>query len=98
MEASKQLRKDVANLGAELAIDRGLREVDGARMQQVLAGGSLPPDLVDRLTQNLFLEAQMSEKIMERTVLVRDLSGSQHQPSGTNGAKRRAHSFRSRAV
>jgi hypothetical protein len=87
MEANKQLRKDLANLGAELAIARGLTDVDGARTQQILVRGSLTSELVDRLTQNPFLEAQMSEKMTERTVLA--------QASG--GPKRRRTSSSSRA-
>jgi chromosome segregation ATPase len=80
MEANKQLRKDVANLGAELAVDRGLTEVDGARMHQALARGSLTAELVDRLTQNAFFEDCLLEKITERAVLVARAS-SHSQPS-----------------
>lgn len=87
MEANKQLRKDLANLGAELAIARGLTDVDGARMQQVLVRGSLASELVDRLTQNPLLEAQMSEEMTERTALAQ----------ASSGPKRRRTSSSSRA-
>jgi len=88
MEANKQLRKDVANLGAELAVDRGLTEVDGARMLQALARGSLTAELVDRLTQNAFFEDCLLEKITERAVLVaRASSHSQPSPPEQTGPR-----------
>jgi hypothetical protein len=87
MEANKQLRKDIANLGAELMIERGFREVDGALLHQELVRGSLAADLVDRLVQNPFLEVQISEKLREQAVLGRSSSDSQR--SQRSGAKRR---------
>jgi hypothetical protein len=87
MEENKQLRKDIANLGAELVIDRGLNVKDCARLQHELACGSLTAELVDRLVQNPFLEAQMTEKIKERDSMGRGSGDMQVSEMGR--AKRR---------
>ena len=103
MELNKQLRKDIANIGAELALERGLSRgyeiVNGARLEEALALGSLKTDLLgmvrgsltaevmDRLAQSPFIEAQMAEKIQER--IARSQKSSDDEPSQTNSAKRR---------
>jgi chromosome segregation ATPase len=89
MEVNKQLRKDVANLGAELALDRGLNEVDGTRTHQALARGSLTSELVDRLTQNPFFEGYLLEKITERAVQALASRNAQSPPEQTGRPKRR---------
>src|SRR5438874_10409160 len=65
LEVNKQQQKDIASLGAEIALKMGLQECDIARMQTELLRGGLNCELVSRLAQNGFLKDQMAEKMKE---------------------------------
>ena len=87
LEVNKQQQKDIASLGAEIALKMGLQECDIARMQTELLRGGLNCELVSRLAQNGFLKDQMAEKMKERAMLAHESGDGQVSP--TNPAKRR---------